>query len=234
MRPQLIDIRSKINQILLPPTCVLCGALAQENLICGGCEADLPWHDGLQCPVCALPTGTGETCGNCLKSPPAFDATHALLAYQFPINAVLQRYKYSSFLAVAHMMGELFARKQHGSPLPDFILPMPLHPSRLKERGFNQAVEIGRILGRRLDVPLDIQAAKRMRATPPQANLAFKERHRNVRGVFACEPRLTGRHIALLDDVMTTGASLNALAQAVKQAGAARVECWVVARTLPE
>jgi ComF family protein len=234
MRPQLIDIRSKINQILLPPTCVLCGDHAQQNLVCGRCEADLPWHDGLQCPVCALPTGTGETCGNCLKSPPAFDATHALLAYQFPISTVLQRYKYSGFLAVAHMMGALFARKLHGTPPPDLIVPMPLHPSRLKERGFNQAVEIGRVLSRRLNIPLDNGLAKRMRATPPQANLAFKERHRNVRGVFSCEPRLAGMRIALLDDVMTTGASLNALAQAAKQTGAARVECWVVARTLPE
>jgi ComF family protein len=233
MWPQFIDIRSKINQILLPPTCVLCGAQAQENLICRSCEADLPWPDGLQCPVCALPTGTGDTCGNCLKSPPAFDATRALLAYQFPVNAVLQRYKYSGFLAVAHLMGELFARKLEGHPLPDLILPMPLHPSRLKERGFNQAVEIGRTLAARLGVPLEARLAKRTRATPPQANLAFKERHRNVRGVFACEPLLAGKRVALLDDVMTTGASLHALAKAAKQAGAERVECWVVARTLP-
>jgi ComF family protein len=233
MWPQFIDIRSKINQILLPPTCVLCGAQAQENLICRSCEADLPWPDGLQCPVCALPTGTGDTCGNCLKSPPAFDATRALLAYQFPVNAVLQRYKYSGFLAVAHLMGELFARKLEGHHLPDLILPMPLHPSRLKERGFNQAVEIGRILAARLGVPLEARLAKRTRATPPQANLAFKERHRNVRGVFACEPLLAGKRVALLDDVMTTGASLHALAKAAKQAGAERVECWVVARTLP-
>lgn len=132
------------------------------------------------------------------------------------------------------MMGELFARKLDDAPLPNIIIPMPLHASRLKERGFNQAVEIGRILARRLNVPLDTRLAKRTRATPPQANLSFKERHRNVRGVFACEPRLTSMHIALLDDVMTTGASLNALAQAAKQAGAERVECWVVARTLPE
>ena len=233
MRPQLIDIRSKINQILLPPTCLLCGIEAQENLVCRACEADLPWHDGLQCPVCALSSGTGETCGTCLKSPPAFDATHALLAYQFPINAVLQRYKYSGFLAVAHLMGELFARKLESQPLPDIILPMPLHASRLMERGFNQAVEIGRILARRLGAPLETGLAKRTRATPPQANLAFKERHRNVRGVFACAPRLAGKRVALLDDVMTTGASLNALAEAAKQAGAERVECWVVARTLP-
>ena len=134
---------------------------------------------------------------------------------------MLQRYKYSGFLAVAHMMGALFARKLHGTPPPDLIVPMPLHPSRLKERGFNQAVEIGRVLSRRLNIPLDNGLAKRMRATPPQANLAFKERHRNVRGVFSCEPRLAGMRIALLDDVMTTGASLNALAQAAKQAGAA-------------
>ncbi|MDR2874408.1 MAG: ComF family protein [Methylobacillus sp.] len=230
----MIDASSKISQILFPPACALCGADARKHLICQACEDDLPWHDGLQCPVCAIPTGTGEICGHCLLSPPAFDATRALLAYQFPVSAVLQCYKYAGFLAVAHMMAALFVNKLGDAALPDVIVPMPLHATRLKERGFNQAVEIGRLLARRLRVPFEPAHAKRTRHTTPQAGLAFKERHRNVRGVFAFEPHIAGKNIVLLDDIMTTGASLNALAQAAKKAGAARVECWVMARTLPE
>lgn len=230
----MIDIRSKINQILLPPSCLLCGTHATGGLLCHPCAADLPWHDGPQCPICALPTGTGDICGNCLKKPPAFDASLALLEYRFPINAVLQRYKYSGFLAAAHLMGDLLTRKLGDAPLPDLIIPMPLHPGRLKERGFNQAVEIGRVVSKRLNVPLAASLARRTRPTLPQANLPLKERRSNLRGVFAFRERLDGKRIALLDDVMTTGTSLDALALAAKNAGAGHVECWVIARTLPE
>lgn len=233
MQQQLIDNRTKIKQFLLPASCLLCGAPASNTLLCEGCEADLPWHDALQCPVCAHPTGTGDTCGQCLKHPPAFDATLALLAYRFPANALLQRYKYSGFLAIASAMAALLARRVTALPRPDLLLPMPLHPDRLKERGFNQAVEIGRIVGNALNIPMEVRRVRRNKATPPQANLTFDQRRRNVRGVFECAGSLAGKHVVLLDDVMTTGASLDALAQAVKQAGAARVECWVLARTLP-
>lgn len=203
-------------------------------MLCSGCESDLPWHDGPQCPVCALPTGTGDMCGHCLKTPPAFDATHALLEYRFPVNAVLQRYKYAGFLHVARLMGELFAQKFADISRPDILLPMPLHPGRLKERGFNQAVEIGRTVSKQLHLRMEPRFCARIRSTPPQAGLSLKDRRLNVKGIFACNRRLDGQHVAVLDDVMTTGASLDALARALKDAGAARVDCWVIARTLPE
>jgi ComF family protein len=229
----LIDIRSKIKQLLLPSSCVLCGAQAGASLLCPNCEADLPWHSISHCPVCALPTARGDICGHCLKHPPAFDATHAAFQYRFPVDAVLQRYKYSGMLAVAQLMGDMLARTLRDASLPDLLLPMPLHPARLQERGFNQAVEIGRVLSARLGIPMASRLGMRTRLTPPQAGLDWKARRRNVRGVFTCSERLDGKRIALLDDVMTTGASLDALAQAVKNAGAAHIECWVVARTLP-
>jgi ComF family protein len=202
-------------------------------MLCAGCEQDLPWRSGNRCPVCALPSGTGDVCGLCLKTPPAFDATHAILDYRFPVNAVLQRYKYSGLLAISGLMGHLLARDLHDAPRPELIIPMPLHPTRLKERGFNQAIEIARIVAETLDIPLATQLCSRTRPTQPQTGLALKERRRNMRGVFSCHQNLEGKHVALLDDVMTTGASLDALARAVKDAGAARVDCWVVARTLP-
>lgn len=152
--------------------------------------------------------------------------------YRFPVAAVLQRYKYSGFLAVAELMGGLLARRLQGLPRPDILIPMPLHPTRLQERGFNQAAEIARVVAGALDIPLESRACSRTRPTKPQTGLDLKERTRNMRGVFACRQNLTDKHVALLDDVMTTGASLDALARTVRDAGAARIDCWVVARTL--
>lgn len=180
-----------------------------------------------------MPSGTGDTCGACLQHPPYFDATHALLDYRFPVNAVLQRYKYSGLLAVAELLGGELARALRDRPRPDCLIAMPLHSSRLRERGFNQALEIARVVARELDIRLEAHLCARTRATPPQTGLTLTERKRNLRGVFACRVDLSGQRVALLDDVMTTGASLDALARAVREAGAAQVECWVVARTLP-
>jgi ComF family protein len=133
-------------------------------------------------------------------------------------------------LAVAETLGGLLEDAVPQNDLPDLLLPMPLHPQRLQERGFNQAAEIARHLGRRLAIPCDNNACRRIRPTPPQAGLSLRERLRNLRGAFDCSHDLSGRSVALVDDVMTTGASLNALAGAVKQAGAERVDCWVIAR----
>jgi predicted amidophosphoribosyltransferase len=142
MLPQLIDIGSKFKQIMLPQQCLLCAAPAGSDGICRDCNADLPWQHDPCCPVCALPSGTGEVCGTCLQHSPAFDATLAPLMYQFPINLVLQRYKYAGRLAVAEVTGELLADGLQVKSKPDVIIPMPLHPSRFLERGFNQAAEI--------------------------------------------------------------------------------------------
>ena len=232
MPPQLIDIRSKIKHILLPQQCLLCAAPSGCNGICCDCNADLPWQLDPCCPVCALPSRTGEVCGECLQQPPAFDATLAPLKYKFPINLVLQRYKYAGLLAVAKVTGELLADSLQGKSKLDVIIPMSLHSSRLLERGFNQAAEISRVVTKKLGIPLELHACSRTRPTKPQAGLSLQERKKNLRGVFACRRPLTGNHVVLLDDVMTTGASLSELARTVKDAGAARVECWVVARTL--
>lgn len=114
------------------------------------------------------------------------------------------------------------------------MIPMPMHPTRLKQRGFNQALEIARNLSLKFNIALDYQSCRRIKLTPPQATLPLKERVKNIRGVFSCEKNLQGMHIVLVDDVITSGASLNELAKTLKQAGAAHVECWVIARTLPK
>lgn len=173
-------------------------------------------------------------CGACLRHPPAFDAAQAALSYRFPVDAMLRRYKYSGLLAVADLIGGLLSVRTAHLTRPDLLIPMPLHPQRLQERGFNQATEIARGLSHRLIVPVASEACSRLRPTVPQAGLSLDERRKNLRGVFGCHLDLTGRHVVLVDDVMTTGASLDALARVVREAGASRVECWVAARTLKD
>ena len=228
----MIDISSFFKHTLLPQNCLLCGDMAHDQALCHHCLDHLPWHDTRACPVCALPNPAGELCGSCLTHPPAFDATVALLDFEFPVNALLRRYKYAGFLPVAELMGRLLADKLIDRPRPDLVIPMPLHPTRLRERGFNQAVEIARVVCTQMGLSLALQASTRARPTPPQAGLVLTERKKNLRGAFTCQMDLSGQRVALMDDVMTTGTSLDELARCVKKAGAAQVECWVAARTL--
>ena len=168
-------------------------------------------------------------------SAPHFDTTHALFRYDYPLDKLLQHYKYRESLHLANTFAALWQQKY--SPelsKAELIIPMPMHPTRLKQRGFNQALEIARILSQSNNIMLDYQSCQRIKLTPPQATLPLKDRVKNIRGVFSCDQNLHGKHIALVDDVMTSGASLNELAKTLKQAGAAHVECWIVARTLPK
>jgi ComF family protein len=217
----------------IPHTCLLCGGNAGSDRLCEGCLDDLPWHRMPHCPQCALPTPNGQLCGACIKRPPAFDRTRAALSYFFPVDQLIQRLKYNGRLAAAPVLGELLARHVESAPRPDLLIPMPLHPSRIRERGFNHASEIGRYIARNLDLPLATTHCQRIRDTPPQVALAYEARRRNVRGAFICKGDFAGRRIALIDDVMTTGTSLDELSKTLKQAGASEVEAWVVARTLP-
>ena len=226
-----MNIRSIIKHIL-PPACLLCGGPARAAL-CTGCRADLPWHRAPACPVCALPSPEGRVCGACLKRPPAYDRTRAALIYAFPLDRLIPRLKYRGRLAVAPALADCLAASLNDAPRPDCVTPMPLHPARLRERGFNHAGEIARGLAQQLDLRLDATLCRRVRDTPPQMRLALEARRRNLRGAFECDAAVSGLHVAVVDDVMTTGSSFDALAQSLKRAGAREVSCWVVARALP-
>jgi ComF family protein len=213
--------------------CLLCGAAATARPLCDGCLDDLPWHHQPQCPQCATPTPAGQVCGACLKRPPAFDHTIAALAYTFPLDRLIPRLKYNGRLAVAPVLGECLVQAVESRPRPDRLIAMPLHATRIRERGFNHASEIARELARQFGLMLDTVSCQRVRDTPPQMGLKHDARRRNVRGAFSCSGDVAGQHIALVDDVMTTGTSLDELAATLKRAGAREVTCWVVARTLP-
>jgi len=174
-----------------------------------------------------------RVCGACLAHPLAFDRTLAAVNYAFPIDALLHSLKYRTNLALAPVLADLLLAQIDGAALPDFIVPMPLHPVRLRERGFNQAIEIARRISKKTGVPLLPALCRRVRDTTSQTGLPWKEREKNIRDAFDCEGKLNGKRIALVDDVMTTGATLNELARVLRKCGAVHISAWVVARTLP-
>jgi ComF family protein len=215
-------------RLLFGGTCYLCRGAARA-LLCAACDADLPRLAGPRCPRCALDSPRGEPCGRCLSEAPHYDATVAALAYEFPADALVHALKFRGELALAGMLGKLLCEKISNLEI-DHVIPVPLSATRLRERGYNHAAEIARHLVPR---KLDLSLCERSRDTPPQMELPFAERRRNVRGAFRCTRTLAGACIAVVDDVMTTGATLDEVAKALKAAGAARVVNWVVARTFP-
>lgn len=218
-------------QSLPAQPCALCGAASRAGVWCDACDTALPVLPEMHCPICALPTPDGATCGRCLRKRPLYDRTVAAFAYAFPVDKLIQSLKFNEHLhlapALAASMERLIGKR------PDCMVPMPLHPARLAERGHNQSLEIARHLASRLQLPLLPHACVRLRDTPPQSSLKWKARGRNLRGAFRCDADLTGLHVAVVDDVMTSGASLNELALALRRAGAREVSAWVAARTLP-
>jgi ComF family protein len=226
-----LDICIKIRQTLLVQPCHLCGATSQTGAWCADCDASLPYLRAEQCPVCALPTLNSAVCGQCLQRPPHFKRTVAIFAYAFPLNKLVLALKYAEKLHLAKLLGERIA--MHVQTPPDCIVAMPLHRSRLKQRGFNQSLQLARSVGKQLNLPILAFACQRVRDTPSQSTLPWKARGRNMRKAFSCTNEVRGKHVAIVDDVMTTGATMNELALALLNAGASEVSAWVVARTLP-
>ncbi len=216
----------------LPQTCALCAAPAGTALVCAACDRALQ-RLSPGCPQCALPSTHGGLCGQCLAAPPAFDLSRGAFVYAFPLDRLVQAFKYQGTLAWAGWFAQAMLAQRAQPPAADVLIPVPLAPGRQRERGFNQALEIARPLARRTGIPLLAGAAIRVRETPAQASLPWAERATNIRGAFASAADLTGLRVLVVDDVMTTGASLEEFARTLKRAGAASVENWVVARTPP-
>lgn len=229
----MLNMRAIIKQTLLAQPCVLCGSMSRDGLWCDACDATLPYLDTPHCPRCALPTFQGEVCGHCLTHPPLFIRTCAVFGYAFPLDKLIQAMKYGEQLALTQVFAEKLAQEIDRNRLPDYVIPMPLHPAKLRERGFNQSLLVASQVARRLGLRLLADGCQRVRDTPPQSGLPWKERKKNVRNAFRCDMDLIGKRVALVDDVLTTGASLNALAEAVQKRGAGEISAWVVARTLP-
>ena len=231
------EIARRIANFVFGGTCYLCRGAAEaapnEGLLCAACDADLPRLGAELCPRCALDTPGSAICGRCLARPPHYDATVAALAYRFPADVLVQALKFRGELALAPLLGRLLAERVGGTARVQFVVPVPLSPARLAERGHNQALEIARHVARATGARLAPELCERVRDTPAQTGLEWSARAKNVRGAFRAAGLVAGAAIAVLDDVMTTGATLDEIARTLKQAGAATVVNWVVARTAP-
>lgn len=221
---------------LLPCACAICGGDGSAAL-CGTCRRRYLAANCERCPCCAL-VQRGR-CGSCLAHPPAFDATIAAVDYSPPLDQLVLALKFGARLELAPLLADMMheaVRRDAGSTLA-LLIPVPLGPQRLVERGFNQALEIARPLGRALGVPVVPDLLWRVRDTEAQSQLHPDARRRNVGGAFSvrhCDDvRLDGLHVGLVDDVMTTGETMQSATVALKRSGAARVSCLVFARTLP-
>jgi ComF family protein len=219
---------------LITPTCLLCLEPGQSPALdlCRGCEEDLP-RTGRGCAICAAPVaGASIACGDCLARRPAFDAVLAPYRYEFPLVELVHRLKYGGQVAIARILGTLLARRiaERGPPPLDALVPVPLHAAREAKRGYNQAGEIARFAGETLSLPVARNLVTRPRATEEQAALPAIVRRINVSGAFAVRDVELPSAVAIVDDVLTTGSTADALARELKRAGCRRVEVWAVAR----
>lgn len=227
------------QDFFLPSRCLLCGQATSGGMVlCPPCLNDLP-NNPQPCPGCAMPLPDGSpataVCGQCLSQPPLAAATFAPYLYRAPLSQLLQRYKFDGKMMLAPLFGQQLAdglqQWPHYLP-PDGLVAVPLHPSRLRQRGFNQSLEITRILSQRLGIPNLSRHCLRIRATATQSELNQHQRRQNMRDAFRAAPTLAGRHVAIIDDVITTGETSHALARSLLAAGATQVQVWAIARAL--
>jgi ComF family protein len=228
----------KIYAWLLPYTCILCSHPSQRHQdLCEPCYQTLPLlKQGCICCAIPLPDSiAGLRCGQCLQKTPPFDVTHALYSYELPMTKLILELKFNQALAHAKILGEHLAHAilqswYQTKPLPKIIIPMPLHASRLKERGFNQALEIARPIAQALKLPLNTTHCQRNKSTTPQAMLSATQRQKNVKGAFTVTGNFIGQHIAVIDDVITTGNTITEFCKALKQHGAKQIDVWCCSR----
>lgn len=236
--------------LLLPAQCALCGAGCHggDGLLCPACVAQFFAEAAPRCPCCAnplpvsaiaaAPAAMAPCCGQCLARRPAFDRTTVAADYALPVDQLVLQLKFGQRLALAALMAQrLGARARQaqdaGAALPELLCPVPLGPRRLASRGYNQALEIARPLARNLGLPLAARLLARVRETAAQSSVTPAQRRANMAGAFAVTASVRGRHVGVVDDVMTSGATLDEIAAVLKRHGALRVSNLVFARTPP-
>jgi ComF family protein len=230
-------IKSWLNQIqncLLPPTCILCDNQGFDRKdICVPCFQLLA-KNTTSCHQCGRyleKSSVNTVCGECLKNPPAFAHTIAPFIYQDAISYLIKGLKFNNQYKNARLLGMLFAEQlPENTELPQCIIPVPLHKNRYQERGFNQSLEIARSAAKQLKIPLDLNSCIRHRDTPHQVSLPAKHRHQNIKDAFSIAKPIHYSHVAVFDDVMTTGSTVQEMAKVLKKAGVKKVDVWVCAR----
>ena len=223
--------RKSIAWSLLPARCLLCDQPGMRNIdICESCWNELP-ENRLCCPICALPLAAqAPACGVCLRKMPEFHRTIAPMQYHAPVSVLMSRFKFHQDLAAGRLLVELFCRHTKNIELPDAVVPGPLHGRRLRQRGFDQALELAKGVARGKSLRLRADILARIRHTEAQTDLNAVERRRNCKDAFVLNTRSLPEHVALIDDVMTTGTTVGECAKVLKNAGVKRVDIWVMAR----
>lgn len=232
-----MDISSKFfvhsKSDLLQQSCILCGSDSAKGLcLCQPCLDELPYIEHA-CKKCGVPT-VEETihCGACITEMPQNHQTISVLHYHSPVDHLIQKMKYHNQLEIADLLGKLLVRKllSLDYELPEQIIPVPLHISRLQQRGYNQAVEIARPVSKALNIPLNLTNCIRTRLTEPQVDLSHAERQKNLKNAFDIIHQIGARHVAIIDDVMTTGSTLNELTATLLKSGIEKVDIWTCSR----
>jgi ComF family protein len=222
----------QLGHALLPPTCVVCGGDGADGLdLCAECRAGLPWNADA-CQRCGLPlAGPEPVCGLCRLVPPPLARVQCALRYEFPVDRLLPRLKFHGDLAAGAVLATLTSWALDPEDRPQALVPVPLHPARLRQRGYDQALELARGLARRGGPPVRAELLRRVRATAAQSRLDARARQGNLRDAFALRSGVAvPAHVALVDDVMTTGATLHECARVLRAGGVQRVDAWCVAR----
>lgn len=224
-----------IQYSLLPPTCILCNRQGMERIdLCQACYDELLKVDS-SCYCCAkkfeVISLKPRLCGQCQKNRPAFDKTYTPFIYQGAICHLIKQLKFNGIYKNSRLLGLLLARHLKNTERPELIIPVPLHPKRYQQRGFNQSLEIAKMVAKELSIPMNTSCCQRKKDTLQQTSLTAKQRRRNIKNAFQIVALPKMNHVAILDDVLTTGATTNELAKLLKSNGVNRVDVWVCART---
>jgi ComF family protein len=231
LRKKVDGIAKLLGRSLLPPHCLMCDQPGMDDIdLCTACWRELPANT-LACLRCALPlAAAAHLCAGCIENEPPFERTVAPMQYHGPLSTLVPRLKFHQDLAAGRLLAEIFCRQMPDVDLPDALVPVPLHAKRLRERGFDQALELAKMIARRKSVPLRADLLLRTRHTSAQSYLDAGQRQKNCRNAFSVTDKKMPRHIALIDDVMTTGATVHECAKVLLKAGVKRVDIWVIAR----
>ena len=219
----------------LKSSCVLCGGITNEPIsLCKPCQRDLPRIQNA-CHQCGLPAVESQynLCGQCVKVPPTIDYTHSVFYYEPPIDFLVGQLKFEEKLSCAAILGNLLAESiAQMDDLPDVIVPVPLYKKRLFKRGFNQSLEMARPVSKQLQIAIETNLVSRTKSTRAQAKLNLAQRKKNIKGCFKVQQNHRYQHVVLVDDVITTGSTINELARILKQSGVKKVGVWSIARAI--
>lgn len=224
-----------IQYSLLAPSCILCGNRGMQHM-----DLCQPCYNGLlrvanHCYCCAREFASEhinqQLCGECQRHHPAFDSTYAPFVHQGAVRHLINHCKFNRAYKYTRVLGLLLTDfLLHNAQMPELIIPVPLHPKRYRQRGFNQTLEIAKIISRQLAIPIDNNCCLRVKNTPHQISLLAKQRQQNIKHAFQMQATPKARHVAILDDVITTGATANELARMIKATRVTRVDLWVCTR----